>query len=466
MKTTINEDFCFKPGGYTIKETQEALAYYQQQKRDASEWLLRSDIPIFLDANVLLDLYRISLPERESFRKFLLRQKTRVFITGQVQEEYLRHRLQQINNFTKKVNSLFNNFRHFQDKVLKLPQNALDSISEFKRLNSLTGDIGAKVFDEVWQLLQGEVINNYMASIQEAMENGSSELQAYIEECKNKTHYEYEDPFLEAIADVNIQPDLSGDEKGFLKDRYNQLLEMYNQHKEDSEEVSYHIFPGCGDRSKLKEGKDPCGDFLIYHELLRYVKESDKDILFVTNDVTKSDWVKATTREMYPHYIVNIHSQTKRMIYVLSANDFMPMSFESIIPDIDNESNETEEAVMDEASISPNIENPEIPQNQFTQENPKQPANEKHASSFRHINEEDFVRELSTALKWAKDYGDNYISETYFIHGILGSKRYEFQHSREILQKLIAGGQIISESENHDGRDIPCLHIKDDLENE
>lgn len=205
---------------------------------------------------------------------------------------------------------------------------------------------------------------------------------------------------------------------------------------------------------------------LIYHELLRYVKESDKDILFVTNDVTKSDWVKATTREMYPHYIVNIHSQTKRMIYVLSANDFMPMSFESIIPDIDNESNETEEAVMDEASISPNIENPEIPQNQFTQENPKQPANEKHASSFRHINEEDFVRELSTALKWAKDYGDNYISETYFIHGILGSKRYEFQRSQEILQKLIAGGQIISESENHDGRDIPCLHIKDDLENE
>ena len=466
MKTTINEDFCFKSGDYTIKETQEALTYYQQQKRDASEWLLQSDIPISLDTNVLLNLYRISLSERESFRNFLLRQKTRVFITGQVQAEYLRHRLQQINNFTKKINNLFNNFKQFQDKVLKLPQNALDSISEFKRSNSLTGDIGDKVFNEAWQLLEGDRINGYITSLRESMEKGGSELQAYIEECKNKTHYEYEDPFLEAIAGLNILSDLSDAEKDFLKDRYNQLLEMYNQHKEDSEEVSYHIFPGCGDRGKLKGGKDPCGDFLIYHELLRYVKENDKDILFVTNDVTKSDWVKATTREMYSHYIVNIHSQTKRMIYILSASDFIPMSFESIVPDIGNEPNEVEEAVKDETGMNPNVENPERPQIQFTQDNPEQPTKEKHTSSFRYISEEDFVRELSTALKWAKDYGDNYISETYFIHGILGSKRYEFQHSREILQKLVAGGQVISESENHAGRDILCLQLKVDLENE
>ena len=84
LKTTINEDFCFNYRGYSIKETQEAFMYYQQKKKDASEWLLQSDIPIFLDTNVLLDLYRISLSERESFRNFLIGQKSRIFITKQV----------------------------------------------------------------------------------------------------------------------------------------------------------------------------------------------------------------------------------------------------------------------------------------------------------------------------------------------------------------------------------------------
>lgn len=82
----IDENFCFKSSGFTIKETQDALDYYCKNRKDASEWFLHSENPIFLDVNVLLNLYRISLSERESFKNFLEKKKNRVFVLGKLKK--------------------------------------------------------------------------------------------------------------------------------------------------------------------------------------------------------------------------------------------------------------------------------------------------------------------------------------------------------------------------------------------
>lgn len=82
-------------------------------------------------------------------------------------------------------------------------------------------------------------------------------------------------------------------------------------------------------------------------------------------------------------------------------------------------------------------------------------------------NEKTFLKQLydkllkvRTALNWTQEYGGGYVSEIYFIHGILGSKRYEFHRSREVLQNLIDAGKVLSEKEEHDGREINCLKFK------
>lgn len=456
MNVMIDESFCFKSSRFTIKETQEALAYYCKHRKDASEWLLHSEIPIFLDTNVLLNLYRISLSERESFKNFLGKKKNRVFVTRQVEEEYLRHRLKQIKNFTKQINNLVGDYAKTQHEISCFKEKALDIIAGFKNNHNLSGEVGTRIFDNAEHLLKSEDVTEYLQKLNTALDDGKNVLKEYVEECRDKTNYEYKDPFLEAISSLEVQLEISEKEKTFLKLLYDKLLEEYNLYKDNADAMIEYAFPGCGDRSKSKEGKEPYGDFYIFHELLRYVKNKDTDIVFLTNDVKKSDWVKPGTSEMYVHYIVNIYSLTHHMIYILSANDLIPMSFDPIISDDEEEEKDAKDVEMSEQED--NIT--DILDDFEERQEIEQRVEEVH-SYFRHISEDEFIKELRIALNWAQEYGGGYVSEIYFIHGILGSKRYEFHRSREVLQNLIDVGKVLSEKEKHDGREINCLKFKD-----
>ena len=85
------------------------------------------------------------------------------------------------------------------------------------------------------------------------------------------------DMVLETVCCAKHLEPLGIDEKEFLKNRYNLLLEQYNKEKD---KIRY-AFPGCGDRKKIVDGFDPCGDFYIYHEILALKKEMDCDAMFI-----------------------------------------------------------------------------------------------------------------------------------------------------------------------------------------
>lgn len=74
----------------------------------------------------------------------------------------------------------------------------------------------------------------------------------------------------------------------------------------------------------------------------------------------------------------------------------------------------------------------------------------------KELTEDVFLDNLSLCIKWANEYGDKYVSKEYFIYGILGSKRYEYAKSREMLQKLITDGKL-GVKKNEEEKD--CLYI-------
>ncbi len=97
----ITDQFCFVPTHATIKQTQDALKLHEDRLEAASN--LADNIPIFLDANVLLNYYKISFSERTELLKFFDKNKERIFLTKQIETEFLKHRVDHIKSYLKSV---------------------------------------------------------------------------------------------------------------------------------------------------------------------------------------------------------------------------------------------------------------------------------------------------------------------------------------------------------------------------
>ncbi|RYE12178.1 MAG: hypothetical protein EOP45_23315, partial [Sphingobacteriaceae bacterium] len=91
------------------------------------------------------------------------------------------------------------------------------------------------------------------------------------------------------------------------------------------------MFPGCAEK---KSKDDPTGDYIIFHELMTYSKQNNCDVIFLTNDTTKGDWLRKDGTN-HLHYIENFYLNTGQVIYIIDAerllSDLFKTSFESLI---------------------------------------------------------------------------------------------------------------------------------------
>src|SRR5688572_25341543 len=93
----INEKFCFDSNKkLTIEIAHKALKNYSEKLSGALE--LQNPIPIILDTNVLLGYYGMSQFEKKALIEFLKKNKDRIFLTSQIEKEFLRNRIKVINN--------------------------------------------------------------------------------------------------------------------------------------------------------------------------------------------------------------------------------------------------------------------------------------------------------------------------------------------------------------------------------
>ena len=261
-----------------------------------------------------------------------------------------------------------------------------------------------------------------------------------------------DDELQKAIAQCNILPPISEKERIFIKQKYDECLEIFEKKKTDQVGRYSFAFPGCGDKKKdEREGRTKESDLIIYHEILKYMSQSDTDVIFLTFDLKKGDWVPGQGHnDVFLHYIENQFCQTGHIAYIKSADE-LPLLFGKEPTSVDNESDSDEEnesfkqtwTLFNFSSpIETMTEVNDDENEKFDEIVPKSDKFRNH-KGFRMIDEERFMSELQTCSKWAIEYGAGYVGKDYFIYGLLGKqKHFEFNQSRLVYKALLDAGKI------------------------
>ncbi len=276
-KSIIEKGYSFHTieGKPELPDHQTALTYYANNLQAAVN--LNTTIPIFLDTNVLLRGYTVSPERRALLHKFFLERKDQIVLTKQVQQEFIRNK------------------KEVMKRYANLPAAQLTDATD--------------------------ALANLLFELQIAPEA--------TEDTGNPKVVEEE--LLDILSNFKQINNLSTSEKKFLKKEFDFLHSTIDPHNSKAE--PHKSFPGKGDI--LEKPKFPYGDYFIYHEMLKYSHENKQDVLFLTFDVAKGDWLQSN-KKPYEHYISKTFSLNEKMIFIINANKFFEdlydTSFDSLVP--------------------------------------------------------------------------------------------------------------------------------------
>lgn len=449
----VGETFCFNTLCKDIKLTQCAYDYYKNHLSELSD-ILTSNVLIAFDTNLLLNLYKMSNAERSEFLRFVDKNASRIIIPFQVQTEYMRHRVAHILAFQKQVSDLKDTAKTYANTVKKAYTTAS---TQFKQLaqNSLVKNDMPEVLPyikSIKEYIEGnDSSQEFKDKVDELCEPLNKTLLSNINDLLKDCITEINDPVLNSLSKSCILPPLSDEEYSFINEKYYVLLDDFNKHKDSGEQNKRpYCFPGCGDRKKIKDGFDPTGDFIIYHELLAYMTKVDKDIFFLTRDVVKSDWVM-TDNMPFNHYIVDTYRNTGRMLYIFNAEKFIPLTFKPILDEDDGADDGADSVGVDNlATTAATISNSEVEEFDIEtiEDVENDEANEKSTSEprlsyLRDIDEDRFLSELAAMETWARDNGDDYVTVYRFVYQRLRYKHFDFNTSKAVMRKLKSEGKIV-----------------------
>lgn len=266
-----------------------------------SEWYYPSDDEIAhivragtiaLDANVLLDLYRVGSDRREEILETLQEIGSRLFLPYQAAHEYQRNRL-------KALNDARGTFDKIVDDLDTAAQKALATALQDVRDKAVRSEITI-AFDASFDQFKRKFSNvrdNHILDADEARVN---------------------DPVRDQLDLI-----LRGKCLGKRPDE-EQLSE---RREEGLKRISEGRPPGFADGKKSADGKDPTGDYLIWAELLDHASETKRPILFVTNDSTKDDWylvVRGKTIGPLPELVAE-------MAYVSPRHRYHQVTLDSLL---------------------------------------------------------------------------------------------------------------------------------------
>lgn len=277
----------------SIKTHEKILNLYKENIADIIS--LKGDTPIFLDTNVLLKSYSISFEARESLYKFYNDYCKRIHLTGQVQLEFTKNREDIIERF-------------FEDVTQVLPNSYNSEIlNHFKAFleKNKTILVDYKDFEKNLKNIESQLIifgENLCSEIDKKKDENCDLL--------------LNDKFLKIFSLCNC---LSISDELIIKAKYDfdALRKNVVIEKLDSELKKLgKVFPGMGDL-KLKPDY-PYGDFIIYYELMKFALENNSDVIFLTYDTTKGDWMKFN-KNPHTHYVENFYLNTGHILYILDA---------------------------------------------------------------------------------------------------------------------------------------------------
>lgn len=307
----INKDFFFDPNAkLTVAISNSALRKFAENFEACAK--LEGDLPILLDTNILLGYYGMSQKEKEKLLEFLENLKDRIILTKQVEEEFLRNRLTVIKkdffgplnriteDYQKMRSDIEGHLRNFKDNKKKILSQDYPDL--FNKLQEIEEEVKATLNDETF------------------VENVKERVEETTTDHKNIALI---DGLLDKVSKFKITEELSKGEIEFLQEQFEEKVNAYKNEKELSR---WKIaVPGCGETKE-----DAIGDFIIYHEALKYMQENNTSLIFLTNDVTKGDWLQLD-KNPHNHYIEQTFKLTEEVLYIIHAERTLTeISFENI----------------------------------------------------------------------------------------------------------------------------------------
>jgi predicted nucleic acid-binding protein len=294
----------------TVTSYIDSLSNYRGSIEQAIE--LKSKIPIFLDTNVLLRYYSVSFKSRQVLLRFFNEYKSRIFITAQVQREFIKNREDVIE-------------RYFEETLSKLKDGFKDDITN--KIKSYT-DKNKILLDDF------KFLEDKLSKLSNEAAKTFDQLTSEIEKIKEKLPgTKYDDDLLAVVKEMNLIDNLSEEETKYLHSEYDLLKKGIEVAKVKTEITKpQRAFPGAADL--LEKPDNPYGDYLIYHEIVKFMKERKSEAMFLTYDTTKGDWLK-DNKEAHTHYIQTVYLATKQNLFFIDADRFfnkhLKQHFESLL---------------------------------------------------------------------------------------------------------------------------------------
>ncbi len=274
---------------------------------------LESDSPIFLDTNVLLRYYSISFTARAKLLEFLQKHQKRIIITSQVQYEFLKNREELIQRFFEQVTS-------------KIPRAFNSDI--VNKMNSFLEENKDVLKD--YSFVEAGIVK-YQTELEDMLKKLQGEVALKKEE---HTNLIVKDSFLDFLASCIQCPSLNEVELKVIKDEFGSLSKNLT-----SDNVSNFLnnpnnaFPGCADIKEKPD--DPFGDYIIFHEIMKFMINNKANAAFITFDNAKGDWMSKNKTPLL-HYTQNAYSNTGKLLYILDADrtlgELLKINIDSLVP--------------------------------------------------------------------------------------------------------------------------------------
>ncbi|MEQ5041346.1 MULTISPECIES: PIN-like domain-containing protein [Providencia] len=265
------------------------FAYCFEPRGDELEEIWKNGI-LTTDTNVLLDLYRYHQDTRDSIISNLEKFEGELWLSHRATMEFFKNR--------KKV--IISSEKTFQD-----------AIDETDNLNSKLDNI-------VGTLKGNRIIPNEIASeLKASIENAIIKAKEDIKKAKDGyPKYLQNDPILEKISD------LFNEKIGDEPENYEELINIAK------DRIKNKIPPGYRDITKDDDG--PCGDYVLWSQLIEHSKTVNKPLILITSE-RKEDWwekIKGKTVGPRPELLKEAFEKSGNHILIYQTENFIKVASE------------------------------------------------------------------------------------------------------------------------------------------
>jgi PIN like domain len=274
---------------------------------------------IALDANVLLDLYRVGRDQRDEILAVLREVGARLWVPYQAALEFQRNRLPVVAATELGYEKIVGDLRKLRDTAVQSVRDpALRNEIERSFVHSFTS------------------FEKKLAKLRE-------EHTIRLEDARTS------DPVREALDEL-----LVGDSVG----RPPSEDELAQRRRDAATRLSEGVPPGRGDSRK----PDSSGDYLIWAELLARAKDANCPVLFVTNDEKKGDWYSefhGQTIGPLPALVAEMAKVSKHSYHQTTLDGFLRLANRFLGASVKSATIETVEAIA--PSLDPGLEHASAP---------------------------------------------------------------------------------------------------------